>query len=100
MPGTHPKLEKKYKKHPQEQIQKAVQDVKDGASIRKASKENGLLITTLARFIKQEKKKIKNKLGKDTVLTVNEENALAEWVRESGECGFGMISFKRGNYKR
>eukprot|EP00112_Aurelia_sp_Birch-Aquarium-sp1_P002049 Seg1223.3 transcript_id=Seg1223.3/GoldUCD/mRNA.D3Y31 product="hypothetical protein" protein_id=Seg1223.3/GoldUCD/D3Y31 len=89
MPGTHPKRKKNDWQYTEENVKQALSDVKNGSSIRKACKENGLPKTTLIAIVKRGKI---SKNGKETVLTSREEERIAEWVKESARRGFGKTA--------
>eukprot|EP00795_Rhopilema_esculentum_P001950 gene1950-17488_t len=52
MPGTHPNPSEQNSKYTEARLKKAIQDLKDGCSIRKASKSNGIPTTNGIRIFK------------------------------------------------
>ena len=87
MPGTNPKSDpQSRKKFSEEDFKNAIAEIKNGCSIRKASKDFGIPKTTLCRTIRSGKIK---KFQRKTILTSKEENCVIEWVKECAQRGFG-----------
>ena len=83
MPGTHPKSGRSLGKYSKEQLANALKEIRNGSSLRKASRDNGIPCTTLKRV---------NEVGlvrEKTVLTRKEEEAIFNWIKECGRRGFG-----------
>ena len=87
MPGTHPRGKTKYGKYSDHQLRNALSEIENCSSIYKASRENGVPEQTLRRVKNHNTTIPKN--GQSTVLSNREEQAIAEWVKESARGGFG-----------
>eukprot|EP00795_Rhopilema_esculentum_P005815 gene5815-11116_t len=87
MPGTKLRKIRKYLKYNENAVREALNEIENGSSIIKKSKDKEITFETLRRI--QNNRNLIPLHRKHTVLTDVEENAIADWVKECGRRGFG-----------
>lgn len=77
----------KNQQYSQETLCAALDEIRNGIPIYRASKKYGIPRTTLVYKL-QGKRPLVGKSGPPTVLTPNEEEILTTWIKEMGRAGF------------
>ena len=91
--GTMRNYQKKGNSYTNEELQKAIQDVeRNERSVRQAAKDLGISHDTLRRKIiaNVDAENVEDMRGKKTVLTMEEEAKLADYLRTLAKWGFGL----------
>lgn len=77
-------------KYPAEKLSAALDAVRTGMAMRKASKTYGVPRGTLQDRLHLRVSEGPRKMGPDTVLTKDEESQIAQWCIDLAKCGFPL----------
>lgn len=74
-------------KYTDDDVQKALEDIKNGAKIQSTAKKHGIPRSTLSDKVSGKSPRVR-KMGPETILSIEEENVLERWVLHLAAAGF------------